>query len=1081
MQNISEADQLKILNVVYGFDAFRTGQAKVIDHVLKGEDAFALWATGAGKSLCFQFPPLIWQANRKKGIKDQRKCVVVVSPLISLMQDQVESINRRNNPLFPFRAVSLSASASDADFQDANNGKFQVIFCTPERITSSWGRSSLYDMVKSGMIGLFAIDEAHCVSKWGHDFRPDFREMNLRQRFPSVPILALTATATQKTKMDIVRALEIKNPYMSFTTFLRDNLEYHCLPECELEPGLHQLVDDIADKKLDGVAIIYCVTTKKVEQILMNIQHKMKLKNIPGHKARKYHGKMEKRLRSQNLTDFITGKVLVIVATIAFGMGIDKSDIRRVIHVGPTKSIEAYYQQTGRAGRDGDLSHCYMYANGGSFNQIKGIISMNRAHSAELDAELRLVDTMKSYTCMQNGCRKKHLLKYFGEEVDWTNCDSCDLCARRGDEFEADLGKWVWMACKMGTDFNFGMGVTMWTDIIRGSKAQKILQKRHHLRSHMYGKGEVRSKDWWKAMFTWLENNGYFRPRTLVADASRRFPVTVQEVTAKGRSFVKKANSFEQATLVVNNLPSDLKVRPKRISVAPGSFSSRSRRSNNWDHFNEKEAELYGCLREFDREQASKGNAANVFSNFTLQHMTDSRPDTAIDLYSLPGMALGMFNNHKDAYLNFLRQKCQELGLNHNHISIKQGLSEEEAKLAEELKIMQAKIETESRKPIISVRMLGKIAKKKPQDEDAFFELPGMSAMLDMFQIEETLVLKLLPVVQKFCQANGISVSTDEPPPLADGVPLKEVKDCPAKYQKKIGNAALGASHRFAKGESITEIATLGRVKPVKETTIINYIALVAMDQPLDSGLAEKLVAAMPSPLSKEWESQLYGLLRKLDATEINTLSGVRKLFAEIVNHEVDWGILGTYIFKFLYLRAKGKLDEYKLQSPGPKKRRSSMPGSSPKRQKLNSVEPSKMEVESSGNSVENSPAAFRGKVPSPTVRKKPTLGFGEQQKPFGGKAKRPSFGLGKKRSSFSFGAKTTASPRSTTSSKSPKKTPVFGGKKGGKKKTPVFGARKTPVFGVKKKTSKSSPFGAKKKTSKPSPFGASKVSSSEK
>ncbi|MFT5037208.1 MAG: ATP-dependent DNA helicase RecQ [Candidatus Azotimanducaceae bacterium] len=384
----------------FGYDAFRPLQEDIIDRVLKKEDCLVLMPTGGGKSLCFQLPSLL-----------QDGLTIVISPLISLMKDQVDALTQ-NGISAAFINSSLSHEEIAHIVNDIQSGSIKLLYIAPERLSVP----NFQELLHTIPIGLFAIDEAHCISEWGHDFRPDYRNLNkLRTTFPSIPIIALTATATQKVREDIVKQLNLPSPNIFTSSFNRENLSYEVLPKKDSFTTILSLIELYPKESV----IIYCFSRKDTEKIAEKL-------NAQGFNAGTYHAGLTADKRRENQDGFIRDDIHIMVATIAFGMGIDKPDVRLVIHHSLPKSIEGYYQETGRAGRDGLPARCVLlYSYADKFKQDY-FIGMIKDDEEKEQAQHNLDQTVEYGNL--TACRRKFLLAYFNEDYEESNCSNCDQC-----------------------------------------------------------------------------------------------------------------------------------------------------------------------------------------------------------------------------------------------------------------------------------------------------------------------------------------------------------------------------------------------------------------------------------------------------------------------------------------------------------------------------------------------------------------------------------------------------------------------------------------------------------------------------
>jgi ATP-dependent DNA helicase RecQ len=441
---------LNLLKTHFGFDQFRPLQEEIIRGVLLARDAFVLMPTGAGKSLCFQLPALMMPG-----------LTLVISPLIALMKDQVDAL-QANGISAEFINSTLTRSEIDKVQTQARLGKIKILYAAPERLIMPEFQRFLEEI----NVSLIAIDESHCISEWGHDFRPDYRNLKmLRNIFPKVPVMALTATATKKVREDIICQLSLEKAKIFISSFNRPNLSYSVLPKRD---SYDQLISILRVHKNES-AIIYCFSRKNTEHLAADLRQ-------AGFKTLPYHAGLENEVRRTNQEKFIRDEAQIIVATIAFGMGIDKPDIRLVIHYHLPKSIEGYYQETGRAGRDGLPSQCVLfYSYADTIKQQYFIRQIE--NEVERKNAYRKLDQMVEY-CELGTCRRQHLLAYFGEDYKQEKCDGCDFCLSPKEEFDATIISQKILSAIIRTGQQFGINYII--DVLLGGKSKKILERGHH-------------------------------------------------------------------------------------------------------------------------------------------------------------------------------------------------------------------------------------------------------------------------------------------------------------------------------------------------------------------------------------------------------------------------------------------------------------------------------------------------------------------------------------------------------------------------------------------------------------------------
>ena len=493
---MSNSDSLQqALKQYFGYESFRAGQREIIEASMAGRDTLAIMPTGGGKSICFQLPALL-----KTGV------TIVVSPLIALMQDQVTAL-KENGIGATFLNSTLTNRESTQRSQAILNGAIKLVYVAPERLFAEQFLEFL-NIIKGKMgIAGFAVDEAHCVSEWGHDFRPEYRQLSrIRQLHPDVPVIGLTATATERVREDISQQLQLKQPYIHVASFNRSNLYYEVVPKQGTEQTYVNLLQQI--KRLQGSGIVYCLSRKRVDEIASRLRE-------DGIEAIPYHAGLGNKEREENQTRWIRDDVQVMVATVAFGMGINKPDVRFVIHYDLPKNIEGYYQESGRAGRDGEDSHCTLFLGYGDLETIKFLIAqkVDPQTNEPLEAEQRIAQQqLRQVVDYAEGvaCRRTILLRYFGEHFhgDCGNCDNC-LSPKPMEDWTVESQKFL--SCVARTKERFGAGHVI--DVLRGSRKEKVLQHGHENLS-TYGIGKDRSLDEWRQLARSLTHQGFLTQTT---------------------------------------------------------------------------------------------------------------------------------------------------------------------------------------------------------------------------------------------------------------------------------------------------------------------------------------------------------------------------------------------------------------------------------------------------------------------------------------------------------------------------------------------------------------------------------------
>ncbi len=483
------------LKTVFGFESFRPNQESIIRSILCRRDVFAVMPTGGGKSLCYQLPAILMNGT-----------AVVISPLISLMKDQVDAAMANGIPSAFMNSSMDAAEVSDV-YRRLTYNKIRLLYIAPER----FAMPHFIDKLKSASISFFAIDEAHCVSEWGHDFRPDYLGLSLiPQIFPDVPVAAFTATATRQVQEDIISRIGLRTPYVVRASFNRANLYYEVRAKSRVE---NQILEFLGTHRGES-GIIYRTTRDAV----METANFLRSRDII---ALPYHAGLPAEDRSRNQEAFNKDEAQVIVATIAFGMGIDKSNVRFVIHADLPRNIEGYYQETGRAGRDGEPAHCLLFFGRGDIPKVRYFINAMTDERERHIANEKLRQTVGFAS--HNVCRRKQLLGFFGEEYPDDNCGGCDICSGSVEQVDITTDAQILMSAISRTGQRFGMGYIV--DIVTGTDTSRIRKLGHH-EIKTYGAGKDRDKKYW-----WSVGDELLAQGVLIQEGN---PYPVLNITAKG-------------------------------------------------------------------------------------------------------------------------------------------------------------------------------------------------------------------------------------------------------------------------------------------------------------------------------------------------------------------------------------------------------------------------------------------------------------------------------------------------------------------------------------------------------------------
>lgn len=480
---MSNPSALQTLHDVFGYSSFRGEQKAIVEHVTSGGDALVLMPTGGGKSLCYQLPALL-----REGV------AIVVSPLIALMQDQVDALKQLG-----VRAAFLNSS-QDADEARAitaqlMRGELQIVYVAPERLLMSGFLSLLDEIEESAGIALFAIDEAHCVSQWGHDFRPEYRKLTvLHERFPNVPRIALTATADAPTRAEIIERLQLENARQFVSSFDRPNIKYRVTQKANAKAQLEAFLEA---EHANDAGIIYCLSRRKVEETADWLKQR-------GWDALPYHAGLDANIRNQNQRRFLREEGVIMVATVAFGMGINKPNVRFVAHLDIPKSMEGYYQETGRAGRDGLPANAWMTYGLGDVVSMRKMLDAGDAPEERKMVERQKLDALLGF-CESTSCRHQTLLRYFGEQHAG-DCGQCDNCLEPVDTWDATQAAQMALSCVYRTGQRFG--VVHLIDVLLGKPTPKVRQFSHETLS-TFGIGQGLTQSQWSSVFRQLVAGGF--------------------------------------------------------------------------------------------------------------------------------------------------------------------------------------------------------------------------------------------------------------------------------------------------------------------------------------------------------------------------------------------------------------------------------------------------------------------------------------------------------------------------------------------------------------------------------------------
>ncbi|MFN7706080.1 MAG: DNA helicase RecQ [Chryseotalea sp.] len=627
---VEEKDALKTkLKEIFGYSQFRGNQEIIIQNLLDGKNTFVIMPTGAGKSLCYQLPAMV-----KDGL------AIVISPLIALMKNQVDQMNA-----YGVNARFLNSTLSKGEItklkKDCMNGVVKLLYVAPESLT----KEENIEFLQKVNVAFVAIDEAHCISEWGHDFRPEYRRIKtMIQQLGNLPVIALTATATPKVQLDIQRNLQMEEADVFISSFNRKNLYYEVRPKKETKKQLIKFLKEHKGKS----GVIYCLSRKKVEEIAQ-------LLNVNGFKAAPYHAGLDSDVREKNQDGFLNEDIDIIVATIAFGMGIDKPDVRFVVHYDVPKSLEGYYQETGRAGRDGLEGHCLMFY---SHNDLNKLEKFNKDKSVQERENARVLLQEMEFYAESPVCRRRQLLHYFGEEYKQDNCGMCDNCVHPRERFEGS--EYVKLAIEAVKQTGERFGLQHIVNVIVGLEDDYV-KSYGHFDLPIYGKGGDNDTDFWKSIVRQaliyqflekdIENIGVFR----ISERGEKFlkhPTPIE--LAKDHDFTTEVDEEEES--------------PDRAPVNAKAYDPK----------------LFEMLKALRKQLAKERDLPPyvIFQDPSLEEMATTYPTTKDELAQVNGVGMGKVNKFGAPFIALITKYVEDNDIETaSEVIVKSSVNKSKAKI----------------------------------------------------------------------------------------------------------------------------------------------------------------------------------------------------------------------------------------------------------------------------------------------------------------------------------------------------------------------------------------------------------------
>ncbi|MGB0838822.1 MAG: DNA helicase RecQ [Chitinophagales bacterium] len=741
---------LQILKDYFGYSSFRPMQADIINNVLQGKDTVVLMPTGSGKSICYQVPALA-----KEGMG------IVVSPLIALMKDQVEGL-KLNGVKAAYLNSSLTTSQQKQVERACMLGELKLLYVSPEKLASSW----FQNFIKSLNINLFAIDEAHCISFWGHDFRPEYAQLSvLKQRFPTVPIIALTATADKITRKDIVSQLRLPNPQTFLSSFDRPNLNL------EVRPGqkrIQQILLFLENHSNDS-GIIYCLSRKSTESLAAKL-----VKN--GYNAAPYHAKLPPQIRSKTQERFLKDDVQIVCATIAFGMGINKSNVRFVIHYNLPKNIESYYQEIGRAGRDSLPSDTLLFYTYADVKMQRDILESEESNIQQL--KLAKLERLQQFA-EAHVCRRGILLNYFGESPE-KNCGNCDVCRNPREVFEATVIAQKAFSAVARTREQASLNVVI--EILRGNYSHRI-RNNNYDKIKTFGVGRDISPADWRNYLAQLVNSGYLE---IAYDQN-----SSMKLTAKSKAVLFNG---EKVNLVRPNM--EVKAKPIRKKVVLAAFDEA----------------LFALLIQLrNRLAAQQGMPAYiVFNDKTLQTMAGQIPTNEQEMLQVSGVGLRKMAFYGDDFLKIINKYVAQSG--------------EPVQTLRKQQVEAAQNKTEALRQILLSRFYQirrSVAQTKNVPTDTIFNDATLREMVEQLPVSESEMLQISGVSRQKMTLYG-QLFLDEIKKQNPNKKPSRVKERNANNKPVKGDTKTFTLQLYKEGKSPEEIA---QERGLTITTIYGHLA----------------------------------------------------------------------------------------------------------------------------------------------------------------------------------------------------------------------------------------------------------------